>query len=45
MQGDPIEVKKNSDVSALTEIVLYDSVAWIQGRIGGQRATNICAGV
>jgi alpha-beta hydrolase superfamily lysophospholipase len=44
-QGDPIEVKKNGDVSALTEIVLYDSVAWIQGRIGGQRATNICVGV
>jgi hypothetical protein len=44
-QGDPIEVMKIRDLSALTEIQLYDSVAWIQGRIGGQRATNVCVGV
>ena len=44
-QGDPIEVKKYRDISALNEVVLYDSMAWIQGRMGGQRATNICVGV
>jgi hypothetical protein len=44
-QGDPIEVKKIGDLSALNQIVLYDSMAWIQGRFGGQRATEVCVGV
>jgi hypothetical protein len=44
-RGDPIEVKKIGDTSALNEVVLYDSVAWLQGRFGGQRAMNICVGV
>ena len=44
-QGDPIEVRKNGELSALNELVLYDALAWIQGRFGGQRATNICVGV
>jgi alpha-beta hydrolase superfamily lysophospholipase len=44
-RGDPIEIQKIGDLSALSEIVLYDSVGWVQGRFSGQRATNICAGV
>lgn len=44
-RGDPIEIRKIGDISALSEVVLYDSVAWVQGRFGGQRATNICVGV
>jgi hypothetical protein len=44
-RGDPIEIRKIGDLSALSEIVLYDSVAWVQGRFGGQRATNVCVGV
>jgi alpha-beta hydrolase superfamily lysophospholipase len=44
-RGDPIEVKKIGDVSVLNDIVLFDSVAWIQGRFGGQQPTNLCVGV
>jgi alpha-beta hydrolase superfamily lysophospholipase len=44
-RGDPIEIKKIADVSVLTEIVLYDSVAWLQGRFSGQQAANLCVGV
>ncbi|WP_181428334.1 lipase family protein [Mycolicibacterium moriokaense] len=44
-RGDPIEVKKIGDVNALNDIVLYDSVAWFQGRFSGQRAMNTCVGV
>ncbi len=44
-RGDPIEVKKIGDISVLNDIVLYDSVAWIQGRFGGQHPTNVCVGV
>jgi alpha-beta hydrolase superfamily lysophospholipase len=43
--GDPIEIKKIGDVSAINDIVLYDSVAWMQGRFGGQRPANVCVGV
>jgi hypothetical protein len=44
-RGDPIEVKKISDISVLNDIVLFDSVAWIQGRFAGQHPTNVCVGV
>jgi len=44
-RGDPIEVKKIADVSVLNDIVLFDSVAWIQGRFAGQQPTNLCVGV
>lgn len=44
-RGDPIEVKKISDISVLNDIVLFDSVAWIQGRFGGQHPTNVCVGI
>ena len=44
-RGDPIEVKKIGDLSVLNDIVLWDSVAWIQGRFGGQQPMNVCVGV
>ena len=44
-RGDPIEVKKIGDISVLNDIVLFDSVAWIQGRFAGQQPTNVCVGV
>ena len=43
--GDSIEVKKIGDVSVLNDIVLFDSVAWIQGRFAGQHPANVCVGV
>jgi hypothetical protein len=43
--GDPIEVKKIDDVSVLNDLVLFDSVAWMQGRFAGQQPANICVGV
>jgi hypothetical protein len=44
-RGDPIEVRKMLDASVLNDIVLYDSVGWIQGRFGGQHPTDVCVGV
>ena len=44
-RGDPIEVKKIGDTSVLNDIVLFDSVAWLQGRFAGQQPTNFCVGV
>ena len=44
-RGDPIEVRKMLDASVLNDVVLYDSVGWIQGRFGGQHPTNVCVGV
>lgn len=44
-RGDPIEVKKVGDISVLNDIVLFDSVAWIQGHFAGQQPANVCVGV
>lgn len=44
-RGEPIEVKKISYPSVLNDVVLYDSVAWLQGRFGGQQPMNVCVGV
>jgi dienelactone hydrolase len=44
-RGEPIEIKKFGDVSVVNDVVLYDSVGWIQGRFSGQQPMNVCVGV
>lgn len=45
-RGDSVDViKRVGTVNALDQEVFYDSLAWVQARLDGQRVTNICVGV